>query len=343
MLFLQFQAVIMKIKEIFLLSLFLSPSVWAIDLLPDVAVAEEGQTVLINIPQTRLFLFNDGNKKVSYPVATGKKSTQTPLGSYTVTEKRYKPTWYIPLSIQKEEAAKGMPKRTQVPPGPNNPLGPVFTRIGDPSLGLGIHGTNAPSSVPGWRSHGCIRMKSENALKFANLVTLHTPVKVIYQRFALNEDDGGNLWLGVYANPYAQKNDDYEMVLKAIEDWSNQRGASIDLDRMRKLLKTPTSGRCLTCAKGKHKVQGNLYSLSWTDGSAEIRRAVSYVDTNNVAHNIQDGEEVIDRTQHEGLIDAAPNGQQSVLTPSKTEPLVPPDLEAKPAQKLKPTAIDSLF
>ena len=52
---------------------------------------------------------------------------------------------------------------TAVPPGPGNPLGPVFIRFGDPALGLGMHGTNVPSSVPGFRSHGCVRLRSPDA------------------------------------------------------------------------------------------------------------------------------------------------------------------------------------
>lgn len=57
-----------------------------------------------------------------------------------------------------------------MPAAPDNPLGPVFIRFGHPSLGLEMYGTNAPKSVPGLRSHGCVRLKSPDALTMAKLV-----------------------------------------------------------------------------------------------------------------------------------------------------------------------------
>ena len=92
--------------------------------------------------------------------------TQTNLGEHKIGAKAFNPTWHIPKSIQKERG-DGV---KSVPPGPNNPLGPVFVRLGDPKFSLGIHGTNAPASVPGVRSHGCVRMKSPDALEFAKTI-----------------------------------------------------------------------------------------------------------------------------------------------------------------------------
>ncbi|MDO5686361.1 MAG: L,D-transpeptidase [Neisseria sp.] len=223
------------------------------DLLPDLAVADYGQHVVINIPQLRLFLFENGEVRHVYPIAVGKNRTQTPLGEYTIRNKAYKPTWSIPLSIQKERAQQGLPAITSIPPGPDNPLGPVFVRFGDPSLGLGIHGTNAPSSVPGWRSHGCVRMKSESALKFADIVDSDSPVSVIYQRYALNQDDDGQLWLAVYTNPYKQKDDSLSHLTLALENWAQNNGAHIDMTRLQSLLKKPGKPFCLTCTEKNRK------------------------------------------------------------------------------------------
>ena len=128
--------------------------------IPDVSPVSEGQHVVINIPQQRLFLYTDGKLTKIYPVAVGKAMTQTTLGEHKIGAKAFNPTWHIPKSIQKERG-DGV---KSVPAGPNNPLGPVFVRLGDPKLGLGIHGTNAPASVPGVRSHGCVRMKSPDGI-----------------------------------------------------------------------------------------------------------------------------------------------------------------------------------
>ena len=112
-------------------------------LIPDVSPASSGQHVVINITQQRLFLYDNGKLSKIYPVAVGKAMTQTNLGEHKIGAKAYNPVWHIPKSIQKErnDGVKS------VPAGPNNPLGPVFVRLGDPKLSLGIHGTNAPASV----------------------------------------------------------------------------------------------------------------------------------------------------------------------------------------------------
>ena len=111
---------------------------------PDVAPAAAGYQVVINIPQQRLFLFKDGSLKKVYPVGVGKAMSQTNIGEHKIGAKAFNPTWHIPLSIQKERG-DGV---KSVPPGPKNPLGPVFVRLGNPKLGLGIHGTSNPASVP---------------------------------------------------------------------------------------------------------------------------------------------------------------------------------------------------
>ena len=109
-------------------------------LIPDVSPASSGQHVVINITQQRLFLYDNGKLSKIYPVAVGKAMTQTNLGEHKIGAKAYNPVWHIPKSIQKErnDGVKS------VPAGPNNPLGPVFVRLGDPKLSLGIHGTQFP-------------------------------------------------------------------------------------------------------------------------------------------------------------------------------------------------------
>ena len=127
---------------------------------PDVQVSPTGLHLVLNLPQARLFQYQDGHLSKIYPVAVGKMLTQTPIGSFDITGIYKAPAWHVPRSIQEEMRRSGKEVQTVVPPGPNNPLGPVFIRFGEAKLGLGFHGTNAPGSVPGFRSHGCVRMKT---------------------------------------------------------------------------------------------------------------------------------------------------------------------------------------
>ena len=79
--------------------------------IPDVSPVSEGQHVVINIPQQRLFLYTDGKLTKIYPVAVGKAMTQTTLGEHKIGAKAFNPTWHIPKSIQKErgDGVKSVP------------------------------------------------------------------------------------------------------------------------------------------------------------------------------------------------------------------------------------------
>ena len=238
--------------------------------MPDYAVPSQGQQVILNVPQLRLFLFQDGKLIKTYPITVGKASTQTPLGEYKIGAKVSNPTWSVPRSIQKEMAASGKAVQKSVPPGPNNPLGPVFVRLGEPRLGLGIHGTNVPSSVPGVRSHGCVRLRSPNALDFAATVQSGADAAVIYQQVSVNTDEQNDIWIAVYRDPYNKRNLNRKLLNQSISSWAEQHQLRVDQQRLNNALGKPANTLiCLTCSTGKTKVSGNLSSLQWTSGKGE--------------------------------------------------------------------------
>jgi L,D-transpeptidase ErfK/SrfK len=108
------------------------------------------------------------------------------------------PTWDVPKSIQAEMAAKGKPVMTQVPPGPSNPLGTRWIAING---SIGIHGTNAPSSIFKFSTHGCIRMQTEDVEHLFDLVAEGDRVSVIYEPI-LAAKDGDDVFLEVHRDPY---------------------------------------------------------------------------------------------------------------------------------------------
>lgn len=250
-------------------ALLISGFSYANTVIPDVSPVAQGQHVFINIPQQRLFLYTDGKLTKVYPVAVGRAMTQTNLGEHKIGAKAYNPVWHIPKSIQKE---RGDGVKT-IAAGPDNPLGPVFVRLGDPKLGLGIHGTNAPASVPGVRSHGCVRMKSPDALEFAKTIASGSPASVIYQMAGLNEDADRNLWLAAFRDPYGKNNLDTASLKKSIGQWAKTQGKTIAPEKVDAVLKDRTgSAVCLTCGKnGKMKMP--LKSLAWIQGSSSYSQA----------------------------------------------------------------------
>lgn len=101
------------------------------------------RVLLVSIPDRKLALIEDGAVKKIYPVAVGKSSTPSPVGTFTVMVRVTNPTYYHDGKI--------------VEPGPMNPVGTRW--IGLSQKGYGIHGTNAPRSIGKAASHGCIRMR----------------------------------------------------------------------------------------------------------------------------------------------------------------------------------------
>jgi len=163
-------------------------------------VVREG--VVINVPQRLLFFFRDGALVAWFPVALGRRDWQTPTGLFEVTSKRHKPTWHVPPSIQEEMRRKGEAVRTVVLPGPENPLGEYW--IGLSGSFCGIHGTNAPSSIYTFRTHGCVRLHPDDVADLFSRVSIGTPVEVIYEPVLLARQPDGAVFLEVNPDVYAR-------------------------------------------------------------------------------------------------------------------------------------------
>ena len=90
-------------------------------------------------------------------------------GSFHIISKVVDPTWTPPDSPW----AQG---ELPVPPGPNNPLGTRWMGLSAP--GVGIHGTNDPSSIGYSVSHGCIRMQIPDVERLFTMVYVGTSVTI---------------------------------------------------------------------------------------------------------------------------------------------------------------------
>ena len=122
-------------------------------------VKPSGAHLVLNLPPARLFHYQNGRLAQSYSVTVGKILTQPPTGNFEITDMYTAPAWHVPYSIQQEIRRSGQEVHAVVPLGRSDPIGPVFIRFGSAKLGLSFHGTNAPWLVPGFRSHGCVRLK----------------------------------------------------------------------------------------------------------------------------------------------------------------------------------------
>jgi L,D-transpeptidase ErfK/SrfK len=190
--------------------------------------------LVINLPELRMYHFQNDAYRRRYALAVGKPTWPTPTGTYKVFEKRKNPTWRVPTSIQEEMEERGWEVQTKVPPGPKNPLGKYF--IATTAWGVGIHATNRPWTVGYFVSHGCIRMLPNEIEQLYPQVGIGTPVKIIYRPIKLALTPKGRVYLEAVPNIYG-----WELKpLEWVQDMAEYYNISdrIDWDKVKPILKT---------------------------------------------------------------------------------------------------------
>ncbi len=134
-------------------------------------VAHFGPVIVVTRTTNTLRLYNGRKLVRTFPVATGQAIYPTPAGLWRIMDKQRDPWWYPPTY---DAWAKGL---KPVPPGPSNPLGTRWMGLNAP--GVGIHGTDAPTSIGYSASHGCIRMHVPDAEWLFEHVRVGTPVVIL--------------------------------------------------------------------------------------------------------------------------------------------------------------------
>ena len=171
--------------------------------------------VVVNVAQRMLHLGVDGRHLLSVPIAVGRADWPTPLGDFAVRAREMSPTWDVPASIQQEMAREGKPVVRKVAPGPRNPLGERWIGLTAPNLG--IHGTNQPTSIYRFTTHGCIRLHPDDVATVFDLVAVGTPVRVIYEPVLIAELESGEVWLEVHRDPYRLVGDRLKVARELLE------------------------------------------------------------------------------------------------------------------------------
>ena len=136
--------------------------------------AFEDKRIEINLASRLLTLYQGDVGIRMYPVAPGKPDSPTPTGRRKVVEMEINPTWVDPDD-----------PKTEVPSGPDCPLGYRWIGIGG---NYGIHGTNVPSSIGGYASHGCVRMYEKDVEDLFDHIVKGIPVDIKYERVVAEMD-----------------------------------------------------------------------------------------------------------------------------------------------------------
>lgn len=159
-----------------------------------------GAVILINVPQRILFLAAE-NGVTAFPVAVGRAGWPTPLGAFSIISKEVNPTWDVPESIREEARRAGRSLPQKVPPGPGNPLGAYWMALS--GGGIGIHGTNAPSSVYRATTHGCIRLHPDDIAALFAEVQVGAKGVLTYQP-VLVAVAGNNIFVEAHRDVYGR-------------------------------------------------------------------------------------------------------------------------------------------
>jgi lipoprotein-anchoring transpeptidase ErfK/SrfK len=129
-------------------------------------------TIVVKTHERRLYLSLGGGKALRYPVGVGRLGMQW-AGTSFIDGKYIKPAWQAPASIRRDYRALPL----VVPSGsPRNPMGAAAMTLNGGEYA--IHGTNAPGTIGGFVSHGCIRMYNEDIMDLYSRVGVGTRVVV---------------------------------------------------------------------------------------------------------------------------------------------------------------------
>jgi lipoprotein-anchoring transpeptidase ErfK/SrfK len=129
-------------------------------------------TVVVKTTERRLYYVMGEGRAIRYPVGVGRAGQQW-SGTSRIDGKYIKPAWSPPAVVKRDN-----PRLPDVIPGgsPRNPMGVAAMTLsgGD----YAIHGTNAPGSVGGFVSYGCIRMYNADITDLFGRVSVGATVVV---------------------------------------------------------------------------------------------------------------------------------------------------------------------
>jgi lipoprotein-anchoring transpeptidase ErfK/SrfK len=129
-------------------------------------------SIVIDTPNTQLYYVLGGGRAIRYGIGVGRDGF-TWSGVQTIVRKSEWPDWHPPQEMIERQPY--LPRF--MAGGPGNPLGARAMYLGGTIYR--IHGTNAPDTIGGQVSSGCIRMLNEDVIDLYARVNVGTKVVVL--------------------------------------------------------------------------------------------------------------------------------------------------------------------
>jgi lipoprotein-anchoring transpeptidase ErfK/SrfK len=136
------------------------------------ASREAPGTIIIDTPNTYLYLVLGGGQAMRYGIGVGRDGF-TWAGTQSITKKAEWPDWTPPPEMIARQPY--LPR--QMAGGPGNPLGARAMYLGGTIYR--IHGTNAPGTIGTRVSSGCIRLTNDDVADLYSRVNVGTKVVVM--------------------------------------------------------------------------------------------------------------------------------------------------------------------
>jgi lipoprotein-anchoring transpeptidase ErfK/SrfK len=129
-------------------------------------------TIVVRTGERRLYYVLGNGQAIRYPVGVGRAGKQW-SGTTRIDGKYLRPAWAPPPEVKRDN-----PRLPSLIPGgsPRNPMGEAALTLSGGTYA--IHGTNAPGSIGGFVSYGCIRMHNRDVVDLYQRVGVGTPVVV---------------------------------------------------------------------------------------------------------------------------------------------------------------------
>jgi lipoprotein-anchoring transpeptidase ErfK/SrfK len=151
----------------------------------DYRTSEAAGTIIVDTPHTYLYYVLGNGKAVRYGIGVGREGF-TWSGTQTISRKAEWPDWTPPPEMVARQPY--LPRF--MAGGPENPLGARAMYLGGTIYR--IHGTNAPSTIGGHVSSGCIRMVNEDVIDLYSRTNVGTKVIVLPMERRADTPRGNN-------------------------------------------------------------------------------------------------------------------------------------------------------
>ena len=138
----------------------------------DYRTTEQPGTIVIDTPNTSLYLVLGNGKAMRYGIGVGREGF-TWSGTQTISKKAEWPDWTPPAEMIERQPY--LPRF--MAGGPGNPLGARAMYLG--ASVYRIHGSNEPWTIGGNVSSGCIRLRNADVIDLYSRVQVGTRVVVM--------------------------------------------------------------------------------------------------------------------------------------------------------------------